>query len=158
MNSHIKIIIIQAMVLGLVIVGLFIFYPRAEVSVVGDFVRFSSINANVIVISENPDFSNPRYLLLNETKDLSLNLKPGTYYWKGDNGIIEGIKNEFTINSEVNIKINTTGNESELVNVGNVKINIMKNKDGVMVGRIVLDTNESQKIENINETYVGGQE
>jgi hypothetical protein len=27
----------------------------------------------------------------------------------------------------------------------------------VMVGKIVLDTNESEKIENTNETYVGGQ-
>jgi hypothetical protein len=140
-----------------VIIGLFIFYPRAEVSVVGNFVRFSSINANVIVISENPDFSNPRYLLLNETKAINLNLKPGTYYWKGDNGFIEGMKNEFTIKSEVNIKINN-GNESEVVNVGNVKINLRKNQDGVMVGKIILDTNESEKIENTNETYVGGQE
>ena len=146
MNTHIKIIGVQGIFLVLVIIALFIFYPRANVDVNGNFVRFNSINANVIVISENPDFSNPRYLSLNETKNVSLNLKSGTYYWKGDNGIIEGVKKEFVIQSEVAMEINKTENESDLVNVGNVKISVKKNQNAFEFGKkIVLVQNQIMK-------------
>ena len=94
MNKHKIMIIRQAIFLILVIVLLYSFYPRADVDVNGNRVKFNSINANVIMISENPDFSNPRYIDLSDRKNISLNLNPGTYYWKSDNGIIEGMKND----------------------------------------------------------------
>jgi len=150
------VVIVQIAILVLIGIGLFLFYPRTDVKVDGDFVNFNSINAKVIMISENPDFSNPRYILLNETKNLSLNLKPGTYYYKSDNGLIEGIKNKFTIKSKVGLAVNKTENESNLVNVGNVRISVRKNENGVLIGKVILEPEESEKIDN-NKTYVGGQ-
>ena len=157
MNKHIMMITAQAIFLVLVLTGIYFFYPRAEVDVNKNWVEFKSINANVIMISENPDFSNPRYIDLSERKNLSFNLEPGTYYWKSENGLISGWKKEFTINSEVGIKINRSENDSNLVNIGNVKVNVTKNKDGIMVGHIILEPTESEKIEDKNETYVGRQ-
>lgn len=157
MNKHLKIIIGQGIFLVMVITALYFMYPRAEINVNGNFVKFNSINANVIIISENPDFSNPRYINLNETKNFSFNLSPGKYYWKSDNGVISGFKNEFTIDSKVGLLINRSENESDLVNVGNVKINVTKSEGGIMVGHIILEPDEREGINDKNETYTGRQ-
>jgi len=65
------------------------------------------------------------------------------------------LKNEFTIETEVGMKIERE-NESELVNVGNVKINVTRSKSGMMVGHIILEPNASKKIEDKGE-YAGRQ-
>ena len=158
MNKHLRIVIAQGIFLIIVVSALYFMYPRAEVDVNGNSVRFSSINANVIMISENPDFSNPRYIDLTDIENISFNLNPGKYYWKSDNGIISGFKNEFTIDSKVGLSIIRTENESDLVNVGNVKIKVSKSDNGVMVGHIILEPEESENIsDKENEGYTGGQ-
>lgn len=157
MNKHIVMITAQAIFLILVIALLYSFYPKTEASVNGNWIKFNSINANVIIISENPDFSNPRYIDLSERKNISFNLKPGIYYWKSDNGVIEGMKHKITINSEVGLGINKTENETDLVNIGNVKINVTKTEEGVMVGHIILEPEQSEKIED-KGNYAGRQE
>ena len=155
MKKHLKIIIGQIIFLAVVITAVYFLYPRTEISIQEDVVRFNPINAKVIIFSENPDFSNPRYLEINE--EVSLNLKPGTYYWKASNDLIEGFKNKFTIESEVSMKVDVSENKSDLVNVGNVKINVSKTKNGVMVGHIILEPEESEEIENSGK-YTGRQE
>lgn len=157
MNTHIKIIIVQIMFLMIVVAGIYFVYPKAEVYVNGNLVKIVSVSAKVIIISENPDFTNPVYIDTEKTKNVYFNIKPGAYYWKSDNGIIESFSKKFTVNSEVGMKINRTGNESNLVNVGNVKINITKGEDGVFVGHIILEPEQSEKIDDKNESYVGRQ-
>ena len=156
MNKHIKIVAMQLIFLALVLAFVYFMYPKAEVNVKGNIVNFKSINAKVIAISEAPDFSNPKYIELNESYNFSFILEPGTYYWKADNGLISGFKNEFKINSEVGMKINKKENESELKNIGNVKINVTRTKEGVMVGRIILEPDEAEKIEDeTGNKYIG---
>jgi len=157
MNKHLKIIIGQGIFLVLILAVVYFMYPRVEINVNNDLVKFSGINAKVIMISENSDFSNSRYIDLGEVNDAEFNLKPGTYYWKADNGIISGLKNEFTIDSEVGLEIEREDNESDLVNVGNVKINVSKSEGGIMVGHIILEPDETEKIEDKGE-YLGRQE
>ena len=156
MKHNIWIITGQGIFLVLVIALIYNYYPKTSADVNGNWVKFETINANVIMISENPDFSNPRYIDLTESKNISYNLDPGTYYWKSDNGVIEGISHKFTIDSEVGMNLNKTENESELVNIGDVKINVTKNDNGVMVGHIILEPDESEKIDD-NGSYVGRQ-
>ena len=156
MNKHIKIIATQAIFLVIILAALYIIYPRANAVVNGNFVKFNSINANVVIISNNPDFSNPRYIEIGKNKSITYDLNPGTYYWKSDNGIIQGLKNKFTIESEVGLGIQKNENDSGLVNIGNVKINVTKSKEGVMVGHIILSPDDSEKIEN-NGQYTGRQ-
>jgi len=156
MKKHIKIIIAQMLFLVVILSVIYILYPRTEITLNKDFVSFNSINANVIIISENPDFSNSKYLDLSERKNISLSLGPGTYYWKSDNGFVQGMKNEFTIESEVGLNINRGENKTDLVNVGNVKINVTKDEKGVMVGHVILGPEESEEIEDSGE-YTGRQ-
>lgn len=163
MNNK-TIIIGQVIFLVVVLTTIYFAYPKTSVDIEEDYVDFKTINANVIIISENPDFSNPRYLDVGESKNLSFRLKPGTYYWKAGNNLIRGLRKKFTIESEVGMKIERKDrdeeeNESELVNIGNVKINITKTEEGVMVGYIILEPNESEKIEDKpDEKYTGRQE
>lgn len=156
MKKHMKIIIGQGIFLVLVLALIYFIYPKTNILVNGNFVDFNSINANVIIISENPDFSNPKYLDLSERKNISLNLRPGTYYWKSDNGVVQGLKNEFIIESEVGLNIERGENETDLVNIGNVKINVTKDENGVMVGHVILGPEESEKIEDSGK-YTGRQ-
>jgi len=158
MNSHIKIIMVQVIFLAVVFIAIYFLYPRMNLDIEGNNVNFRSINSNVIMLSENPDFSNPRYIDIKKDENISFNLKPGKYYWRSSNSIIEGLKKEFEIKSEVGLAINKTKeNESELVNIGDVKINVTKIEGGIMVGHIILEPDESEKIENKDEKYEGRQ-
>ena len=152
--KHIKIIIGQVIFLALVLAIVYVLYPKTNLEVNGNFVNFRTINANVIIISKNPDFSNPLYIDIE--KNISIELNPGTYYWKSSNDYIESLKNKFTIELEVGMKIESGENESELVNVGNVKINVTKSKEGVMIGHIILEPEQAEEIEDSGE-YTGGQ-
>jgi len=156
MKKHIKIIMAQMIFLVLMFILIYFIYPKTGANVNGNLVNFNSINANVIIISENPDFSNPIYLNVSEKNNVSLILEPGKYYWKADNFIIQGLKNEFIIESEVGLGINRIENETDLVNIGNVKINVTKSDNGIMIGHVILEPDESEKI-NDSGDYTGRQ-
>lgn len=153
MNKHKKIIIIQVIFLVVVFIVIYFSYPKTNINIDGTFVKFGSINANVVMLSENPDFSNPRYLDFEEVNNISFNLKPGIYYWKSYNKIINSIKRKFVIESEVGMKIEN----NELENIGNVKINITKNEGGIMMGYIILEPDEKEEVVDAGE-YFGRQE
>lgn len=144
-------IAVQFSLLFLFLGAVFLFYPRANLEINGNAVRFDSNNAEIIVISENPDFSNPRYFDIDG--NISFYLKPGIYYWKADNGIIESLGREFTVNSEVGLKIIDKDSGQSLQNVGNVKVNVSKTSDGGFVGHIILEPDESSDIEE--GEYIG---
>jgi len=148
MNKAMKIVGIQLTIIIIIMIGIYTLYPKIEVNVSGTNVRFKTINANVIILSENPDFSNPRYLEFQEKDNITFNLKPGTYYWKASNGIIQGLSQEFTIQSKVGMKIEVEDNSTKLMNVGNVKLNVTKNKQGMMVGHIILEPTQEKEITN----------
>ena len=150
-----KIFIVAQVAFILIILGvLLILYPRARLELDGNKVNFNSINANIIILSANPDFSNPRYIDIEE--NISFSLKPGRYYWKAGNGIIESLSKEFEIDSEIGLRILEKNDSYELQNVGNVKVNITKTKDGGFVGHIILEPEESEEIDNTGE-FVGRQ-
>lgn len=145
-KAHKIFIIAQIVFAIIVIIALFILYPRARLDLEGNVVNFNTINANVIILSANPDFSNPRYIDIEN--NISFNLKPGKYYWKAGNGIIEGLSNEFEIKSEVGLSIIEKDDAREIQNVGNVKVNVTKTADGGFVGHIILEPDESEQIGN----------
>ena len=159
MNQHMKIIIGQVIFIVLALALVFMLYPKTSMGVNGNAVSFNSGNADVIIISENPDFSNPRYLDFGNESNLSFSLKPGTYYWKPANNFILGMAKKFTIESGVGMKIEKQGNESDLVNAGDVKINVTKTKEGITIGYIILEPEEGEMIEDSDDiNYTGRQE
>jgi len=158
-NKHLKLIVVEVIFLFGVFLGIYFAYPWADVNIEGNVVKFDSISAEIIVISENSDFSNSRYLEIEKGENISFELPPGKYYWKSDNGIIESLKNEFVVQSEVAMEINREENKSELENVGNVKINITKNEGGIIVGHIILGPDNSEEIQDEEDiNYKGKQE
>ena len=152
-KHHKKIITIQVAFIILILIAIYFLYPKVKVDTNGTLVKFGTINANVVMLSKNPDFSNPRYLDFQEKEDITFDLQPGKYYWKPSNNLISGLTKELTIDSKVGMEINN----SNLKNTGNVKINITENNRGVLVGHIILEPNQEEKIENQGE-YIGGQE
>lgn len=152
--KHKVFLIVQAILIFATIIIVLIFYPRADFSLDGSKVSFSSINAEVIILSANPDFSNPRYVDVND--NVSFNLKPGIYYWKVSNDYIESFAKEFKIDSEVGLQIIEENGSQELKNIGDVKVNVTKTKDGAFVGYIILEPNESNQINDGN--YLGRQD
>lgn len=154
-NAHKIFIVVQILLVVFFAIGLFVFYPRADLEVSGNTVMFDAWNAEVIILSMNPDFTNPRYVDIEE--NVSFSLKPGTYYWKASNGILEGFEKEFEIKSEVGLEIIAKGNEKELKNLGNVKVNVSRTREGGFVGYIILEPDEDSSIEDEGE-YIGRQD
>jgi len=146
-HKNITIIATQILFITLALTSIYFYYPKTNIDLNGNIVKFSSINTNTIILSENLDFSNSRYIDLDELNNKPLRLEPGTYYWKSDNGIIQSTKNKFTIDSEVSLRINRE-NEPQIENLGNVKINITKGESGRILGHIILDPDESEQIQD----------
>jgi hypothetical protein len=157
--NHKTIFISQAVFLLIVLASIWIVYPSADVKVNGNIVNIDSGKASLIILSKNPDFTNPRYLDIQKDKDknITLSLKPGKYYWKASNGIIEGLSHEFEISSKVGLEIQDKENATSIVNVGDVKVNVSRNKEGVLVGHIILEPNQADQIEN-SGVYSGVQD
>lgn len=155
--KHKLIIGLQIGFLVVVLTSLYVMYPSSDVSISGNFVKFETDNANVIMISKSPVFNDVRYIDLSELGNLSVSLEPGTYYWKPVNNMIQGFRNEFVIESEVGLGVERDGEDVDLVNLGNVRINVTKGENGAMVGHIILEPEEEESIEDKGE-YTGRQE
>jgi len=143
MKINKKIVVIEMIFLAVLLSSVYFIYPKVDFEVTGNSVMFDSANTEFIIISENPDFSNPRYIDLTTNKNALFELAPGTYYWKASNNFISGWERQFTIDSEVGMAIE---NES-LINAGNVKINVTK-EGGKLVGNIILDPDEKEEVED----------
>ena len=63
---------------------------------------------------------------------------------------------EFKIDSEVGLQIIEENGSQELKNIGDVKVNVTKTKDGAFVGYIILEPNESNQINDGD--YLGRQD
>jgi|TARA_Y100000310_G_scaffold271999_1_gene286748 hypothetical protein len=150
-----KIVVGQIAFLLILFSLIYFLYPRVGMEVEGDLVRFNSINSNVIIMSKNPDFSNSKYVNL-EDKEVLVKLKPGKYYWKSANNLIKSFVKEIDIDSEIRLRINEKNGDKELQNIGNVKLNITRGENGALVGNIILDTEQFEMIEDKGE-YIGGQ-
>jgi len=144
--NHKIFIIGQLIFLILIGIAIFFIYPRVQFNLDGNNVNFKSINANVVILSANPDFSNPRFVDINDS--VSFNLKPGKYYWKASNGVIESFSNEFNIDSEVGLEIIEKNDKKILQNVGNVRVNVTKTTEGRFVGHIILEPDTGEEVED----------
>jgi hypothetical protein len=147
-----KTIIIQVVALVLVFGIIYLLYPKTSLEVTGNVVNFQESSAKIIIISQNPNFENAQYYSLNESNKIIL--EPGHYYWKASNSYLTGFKGEFDIDSTVGLEIQ---NESDLVNVGDVKLKVTKDENGQMVGEIVLEIGENEMINN-SGVYTGRQD
>ncbi|MBR9706259.1 hypothetical protein GOV14_04440 [Candidatus Pacearchaeota archaeon] len=153
MKVNKKLVISQLLFVVLALSFVFFMYPRTSYVVSGNVVLFDSGNVNVIMISKDSGFANPIYYDLTESGRIRLD--PGHYYWKPINGFIKGFAGEFEIDSNAALSLDRGENETSLVNVGNVKLNVTKQGTS-LVGHIVLDPSDSDVVED-KGVYTGGQ-
>jgi len=145
-----KFIIVQIAFILIVGSMIYVMYPNVELSVTGNVVGIDSVNTNAIILSKNPDFSNARYIRLDELEDSSFEIESGEYYVRGSNRLIKGFQKKILIESEVGLGINN----SKLINIGNVKLNVTE-EEGQLVGHIVLGPGVEELIED--NKFIGRQ-
>ena len=143
--KHLPILVVQLLFLIVVGILLYYFYPHVDPTINGNIILFNSDNSDTIIFSKNPDFSNPKYVYFEDGKDVYVQLEPGIYYWKSSNNKLSGFENKIVILSESSLIIDRN-NDTVLENVGNVKLHVTKNEAGIMVGHIILESDEHTKI------------
>ena len=112
-----------------------------------DFV-FEIENAREVVLSVDYNFTHP--IILNP--DTEVTLVPGIYFWKVKNQFKESEINNFTLQSQVSLNLIETEGIYEIVNSGNVDLNIISEEEGFILG-----VNKIKKIDE-NKTYEVKQE
>lgn len=114
-------------------------------------VLFSFENADSILIDDNPEFTSPEKI--NVKDSLVVRLAPGTYYWK-----IESItRNEIrklTILSEIGLKLKKSEWGYEVVNSGNVELNVEIYDNETLTDEIILKVYESGNVSGTK--FIGG--
>lgn len=139
-----------------VLLGAFSFYnepvalsPEDGFQSRNTFVLFEFENAQVILIDDNTEFTSPtRY---NVEDNFVIRLDPGVYYWKieGENEL-----REFTIESEVSLRLREENGRYAVVNAGNEELEVDVYEFGELKENVVLDTYSSQ--ETNGDTFIGG--
>ena len=113
---------------------------------------FEIENGEEVLLSVYEDFND--YVVLTESSEV--NLAPGTYYWKVRNNFVESEVRNFTIQSHVGLNIRQGKDLDQLINSGNVELNVTK-KTGSKVTGLILGVNEIKEIDKDNSSYEGGQ-
>lgn len=158
-NKHIIVIDLIILVGTLIAVISIIGYVRPLV--IAPIDTFETINTNVlfefekaelILIDDNIEFSSPqKYYAEN---NLVINLKPGKYYWKLD-GVINSEIRELTIISEVDLKLKESENMYQLVNAGNLELDVEVYDKGKLIKNIILIVDEEKQISG--DKFIGGE-
>lgn len=127
--------------------------PVDEFVTTNSSVLFEFRKADVILIDDNSAFSSPEKIYAKD--NLVINLKPGIYYWKVQGALDSEIR-QFTINSEVELKLRKSEKEDvyEIVNAGNTRLNVEVYENGSLKENIVLGVDESK--ESSGTAFVGG--
>ena len=126
--------------------------PLNDVNTTNEKVLFEFANAEKILIDDNINFTSPEEIAAED--NLVVNLKPGHYYWKIV-GLMESEIKEFTINSEIDLKIKKLRDSYyEITNNGNSKLNVDVYDNGGLTGSIVLDVDDSKNVSGTK--FIGG--
>ncbi len=139
----------------LVLVAYFVGYSQPNViAPIDNFVTgeravlFSFEKGEVILIDDNPDFSSPDEIYVED--NLVINLKPGIYYWRVLGELGKSEARQLTIESEISLKLRKSPddkNESyEIVNAGNEVLNVDIYEFGKLSGNAVLEVDESAHV------------
>ena len=151
-NKKYLLLIDVILVLGsLLIVGGLVGYSRPLViAPIDDYITadssvlFKFEKADLVLIDENLDFSSPREIYVDD--NIVINLEPGIYYWKVV-GALESSVRQLTIESEINLKIKASGDDTyEVVNSGSSQLDVDVYDKGVLTGKITLDIDESGSV------------
>jgi hypothetical protein len=115
-------------------------------------ILFSFENAESILIDDNPEFTSPETINVKDSP--VVRLAPGTYYWKVQ-GVLKSEIRKLTILSEVNLKLKKSEQGYEVVNSGNVALNVEVYDNETLAGKMILEVDESKNVSGTK--FIGGQ-
>ena len=116
-------------------------------------ILFSIEKAEKLLIDDNIEFSTPEEYLMQD--GLEIDLDPGKYYWKAV-GVSSSEVRTLTIKSEVNLELRSLEEEGyDVVNVGNVALNVDIYNGTKLVEKKKLGVGES--VDADGSKFVGGQ-
>ncbi len=115
-------------------------------------VLFSIEKGEKLLIDDNLDFTTPEeYDVID---GLKINLKPGKYYWKVV-GFTQSEIRTLTINSKISLEFVAGEDNFDIVNAGNVKLNVDIYNGTEKIGEKKLEINE--EMENVGTKLIGEQ-
>jgi len=127
--------------------------PQDDLETTSTEVLFEFSKADKILLDDNLEFSSPEEIYAEN--NLIVNLKPGTYYWKVI-GIDESEIRELTIKSKVDLRLQKSADgKYEVVNAGNVGLDVEIFNKGDFVGRVILEPKISEEFEG--DKFIGGE-
>ena len=115
-------------------------------------VLFSFGKADTIMIDDNEDFTSP--LLIRAEDNLVVTLEPGKYYWYIE-GVRESEVHTLTIMSKVDLRLKPSGEDYEVVNAGNVRLDVSVYNGTELKEEKTLDKGSS--FNSSGSLFVGGQ-
>lgn len=113
-------------------------------------VLFSFEKGDYILIDDNSAFTSPERIAAKD--NLVINLKPGTYYWRVE-GTLQSEIREITVQSEIDLRLRQSEDGYELVNAGNVPLNVDIYHYGTLAGNVVVEVDTSKNVSGTN--FVG---
>ena len=142
-----KYLLAGSILIAIVVFSLFVFgigFKKAE----ANNSLFSFKSGSVILIDKNLNFKSPERV---EAKDnLVINLKKGIYYWKVDDAIPKEdvVQLEIT-ESAASLKLRKLDIGYEVINFGNVSLNVDIYSSGKFTGSVILDGDDSGEVSGV---------
>jgi hypothetical protein len=148
-------LIVGTLIVLLVIVGYarpLVIAPLDDFETTETQVLFEFEKGSVIWIDDNIEFTSPQKYYAED--DLVISLEPGKYYWKVE-GILQSEIRSFEILSKVDLRVRESGGELyEVVNAGNVDLDVEVYYQDEKIGDIVLE--REQRKESEGDKFIGG--
>lgn len=149
-----RIVVIDVLVLALTAVSILFLIGYARPLVIAPIDSLETSNNSVlfdfekgsaVLIDDNEEFTSPERFSVEEGPVITL--EPGTYYWKVE-GVIDSEIRELTILSVIDLKIRESDSEGryEVVNAGNVELDVEIYDKGSLVGNVVLGVEERENV------------
>lgn len=117
--------------------------PLNEFETTETNILFSIDNAEKILIDDNEDFTTPEEYLVGD--GVLIELEPGTYFWKAV-GIRVSEVRTLTIKSEVNLELKKNDEGFDVINSGNVKLNVEVYNGSQLVDNLKLGKGEKTSV------------
>lgn len=127
--------------------------PDDKYSSTNTSVLFSFSKADVILIDDNLEFSSPMNIYAKD--NLVINLKPGKYYWKVE-GMLASEVRMLQIEDDVNLKLRELKDNYEVINGGNIDLDVKIYNNGSQINEVRLDKGES--VNSSGNKFVGGKD
>jgi len=128
----------------------YVISPIDNTNVTINSVLFSFNKSDSVIIDDNPEFSSPEEIHAED--GLAINLKPGIYYLKVREIAMSEIR-KLTVLSEINLKLRSAGEAYEVINAGNVGLNVDIYENESYKGTIALKKGEIKN--NSGDKFAG---